>query len=76
MTNEDKSFINGNTPFDTNRRKLADEGKAIIIGSNFPFMPGTIGKLTDRFIMEDHSRSDAGPLEVDRSGKNDKLRER
>ncbi len=66
MNAEDKAFVNENTPYDTNRRKLSDDGKAIIVGSNFPFVPGTIGKLTDRFVMEDHSRSDAGPLEVNR----------
>ena len=65
---EDKAWINANTPPDVNRRKLSDDGKAVIIGSNFPFMPGTIGNLTSRFVMEDHSKPDAGPIEMDRSG--------
>ena len=65
---EDKAWINANTPPDVNRRKLSDEGKAVIIGSNFPFMPGTIDNLTSRFVMEDHSKPDAGPIEMDRSG--------
>ena len=51
-----------------NRRRLSDDGKAVIIGSNFPFVPGTIESLTSRFIMEDHSKPDAGPLEEDPSG--------
>lgn len=65
---EDKAWINANTPPDVNRRKLSDDGKAVIIGSNFPFMPGTIGNLTSRFVMEDHSKPEAGPLEMDGSG--------
>ncbi len=65
---EDKAFLNSNTPPDANRRKLSDDGKAVIIGSNFPFVPGTIENLTSRFVMEDHSKPDAGPLEEDRSG--------
>ena len=65
---EDKAWINANTPPDVNRRKLSDDGKAVIIGSNFPFLPGTIGNLTSRFVMEDHSKPEAGPIEMDRSG--------
>lgn len=68
MDAEDKTFVNAFTPPDANRRKLSDEGKAIVIGSNFPFFPGTIVALTDRFIMEDHSKPDSGPIEVDRLG--------
>lgn len=67
MNAEDKAFLNDNTPPDVNRRRLSEDGKAIIIGTNFPFLPGMIGNLTSRFVMEDHSKPDAGPLEVDRS---------
>lgn len=69
MDSEDKSFVNANVPYDANRRKLSDDGRAIIIGSNFPFFPGTIVNLTDRFLMEDHSKPDSGPIEVDRNAK-------
>lgn len=65
---EDKAVINANTPPDANRRTLSDNGKAVIIGSNFPFYPGTIEMLTSRFEMEDFSKDDAGPIEVDRLG--------
>lgn len=68
MDSEDKSFVNLNTPPDANRKKLSDDGKAIIVGSNFPFFPGTIVSLTDRFVMEDYSKPDSGPIEVDRYG--------
>ena len=66
MDSDDKSFVNINTPPDANRKKLSDDGKAIIVGSNFPFFPGTIVSLTDRFLMEDYSKPDSGPIEVDR----------
>jgi hypothetical protein len=65
---EDKAWINANTPPDVNRRKLSDDGRAVIIGSNFPFMPGTIGNLTSRFVMEDHSKPEAGPIEIETPG--------
>ncbi len=67
MDVDDKALVNANTPPDANRRKLSDGGKAIIIGTNFPFFPGSITRLTDRFVMEDHSKSDSGPIEVDRT---------
>jgi hypothetical protein len=67
MDAEDKAVINANTPPDVNRRTLSDGGKTVIIGSNFPFLPGTIENLTSRVVMEDHSKPDAGPLEVDRT---------
>jgi len=69
LDTEDKAFINANTPADVNRRKLSDNGKAVIIGTNFPFLPGMIEKLTSRFVMEDHSKEDSGPLEVDPNAK-------
>lgn len=66
---EDKAFININTPADVNRRKLSDNGKAVIIGTNFPFLPGMIETLTGRFVMEDYSKEDSGPIEVNREVK-------
>lgn len=61
LTPDDKAFANANGP-QANRRKLADEGKAIIIGSNFQFLPGTLEKMAERFIMEDYSKPDSGPM--------------
>lgn len=69
MDRDDKAFVNANTPPDANRKKLSDDGKAIIIGSNFPFFPGTVVSLTERFVMEDYSKPDSGPIEVDRTAK-------
>lgn len=69
MDRDDRAFVNANTPPDANRKMLSDDGKAIIIGSNFPFFPGTVVSLTERFVMEDYSKPDSGPIEVDRTAK-------
>ena len=61
LTPDDKVFANANGP-QANRRKLADDGKAIIIGSNFQFPPGTLEKMSERFIMKDYSKPDSGPM--------------
>ncbi len=45
-----------------NRRRLSDEGKAVIIGSNFPFTPGEFDGLKARFKMDDYSKPDSGPM--------------
>lgn len=62
LTPDDKAFANANTPFDANRRRLSDEGKAIIIGTNFPFAPGMPEILAERFTMENYSKPDSGPI--------------
>jgi len=62
MDAADKELISKNTGQQANRRRLSDEGKAIIIGSNFPFLPALFKELTERFKMEDHSKPDSGPV--------------
>jgi hypothetical protein len=62
MTSEDKSFTNTITGYNANRRRLSDEGRAIIIGTNFPFSPDMLEKMQDRFAMENYSKPDSGPL--------------
>jgi len=57
----DKELI-GKTAFQANRRRLSDEGKAVIIGSNFPFATGEFDGLTERFKMENYSKPDSGPM--------------
>lgn len=59
---DDKEAIGRITGQQVNRRKISDEGKAVIIGSNFPFLPGMLEQLTERFKMEDYSKPDSGPL--------------
>ena len=64
LTAEDKSFANANTPYDANRRRIADGGRAIIVGTNFPFLSEMLAKMTGRFTMENYSKPDSGPLAV------------
>jgi len=59
MTAEDRSFVIANTPVETNRRKVSDEERAIILGSNFRFPPETIAKLAERFAFEDLSKPES-----------------
>lgn len=62
LTESDRKFAN-TTTFAANRRRVADEGKAIIVGSNSPFVPGMQAKMSERFTMENYSKPDSGPLE-------------
>ncbi|MBC7901751.1 MAG: hypothetical protein H7070_17060 [Saprospiraceae bacterium] len=59
MDADDKRFMAGNTPAETNRRRLSDDGKAIITGSNYRFPPEIITLLTGRFDLEDHSKPES-----------------
>ena len=59
MAADDKRFVSGITPVETNRRQLSDDGKAIITGSNYKFPPDVMKLLTDRFIMEDYSKPES-----------------
>lgn len=59
MDEDDKKFINAVTPAETNRRRLSDGGRAVIMGSNYRFAPETMKTLTDRFTMEDHSKPES-----------------
>ena len=65
LESEDKEIIGRNTGPTANRRKLSDDGKAVIIGSNFPFEAKLLDELTKRFVMEDHSKPESGPLVAD-----------
>lgn len=57
---EDSKFIRANTPPGTNQFILTDEGKTIIIGSNFPFSPENLENLRGRFNVEDRSKPYGG----------------
>ena len=63
MDAADKDWISRNVGAQANRRRLSDSGKAIIIGSNFPFPP-LPKESADRFKMENFSKSDSGPVFV------------
>jgi hypothetical protein len=53
---DDKKYLRENTPLETNRFILTDEGKAFIAGSGFNFSPAQIEALQSRFIVEDYSK--------------------
>lgn len=52
--NEDKKILRTQLPFN-NRVVLADEDKAVIVGSNYKFPPENLDGLRTRFMIEDHS---------------------
>lgn len=58
----DKELIARNTGPQANRRRLSDEGRAVIIGTNFPFEERLMNELTERFQTENYSREDSGPV--------------
>lgn len=58
----DKELISRNTGLQANRRKLSDEGRAVIIGSNFPIEAKLMNELTGRFKTENYSKPDSGPV--------------
>lgn len=63
MDPADKDWISKNVGAQANRRMLSDAGKAIIIGSNFPFPP-LAKEAVDRFKLDNFSKADSGPVFV------------
>jgi len=54
---DDKKYLRANLPF-YNRLVVADEDKAVIIGSNFKFPPENTDALRMRFNVEDYSAAE------------------
>ena len=59
LDSDDRRFVIGVTPAETNRRTLSDGDKAIILGSNFEFPSETMKVLTERFVFEDYSKPES-----------------
>lgn len=57
---DDKRFASNAIPPEMNRRTVSDEGKAILVGSNFRIPPENMKVLRERFAFEDLSRPDPG----------------
>jgi hypothetical protein len=55
---DDKRFASLVIPGEMNRRSVSDEGKAIIIGSNFKMPEDSFKVIAERFAVEDLSRPD------------------
>jgi len=54
---EDKKYLRASLPFN-NRVVLADEDKAVVVGSNYKFPPENLDALRARFDIEDYSTAD------------------
>ena len=54
---DDKRFLKASLPFN-NRVILADEDKAVIVGSNYKFPTESLDALRTRFNVEDYSAAD------------------
>lgn len=52
----DKKAASDNIPPEINRRKVIEEGKAVIIGSNYILPPANFKVLSSRFLVEDYSK--------------------
>ena len=60
LDNEDKKFASAVIPGEMNRRTLADDGKAILIGSNFRMPEDSRKLIEERFAVEDLSSDKTG----------------
>jgi len=61
---EDKAFMNANTPYEINRKKLSDGERALVVGSNFRYPPENFKALRDRFVFEDFSKPNSEILKT------------
>jgi hypothetical protein len=59
LDSDDRSFMNANTPYEINRKKLADGGRALIVGSNFRFPAQNFKVMKERFAFEDFSKPES-----------------
>jgi hypothetical protein len=63
LDGDDKRFASQTIPPEMNRRTVSDNGKAIIIGSNFRMPDDDLTALSERFAFEDFSRKNEGNVE-------------
>jgi hypothetical protein len=56
---DDRAFMNTNLPYEINRKKISDAGKALVIGSNFRLPPENFKAMKDRFTFEDLSKPES-----------------
>lgn len=55
FSGEDKKFLKDNSPTETNRWNLTEDGKIAVAGSNYKFPPVNLEALKLRFTVEDYS---------------------
>jgi hypothetical protein len=56
---DDRAFMNANLPYEINRKKISDGGKALIIGSNFRLPAENFKAMKERFAFEDLSKPES-----------------
>ena len=56
---EDRALIRASI-LEVNRRVVSDDGRAAIIGTNFPVPPDKMRAIYDRFAVDNYSKTDAG----------------
>ena len=56
---DDRSYMSATIPSEVNRRKISEEGRALIIGSNFRIPPDMMDVLKERFAFEDQSKPES-----------------
>jgi hypothetical protein len=66
---EDSTYIKANSPLETNQRLITDEGKTLIIGSNFRYTPEQIAALQKRFTFKDLSPAKDQPANSNSNAK-------
>jgi hypothetical protein len=62
---DDSKALRAYTPPDANQRLMSDDGKALIVGSNFRFYPGQWAALNKRYDVQDLSKEKYAPNEND-----------
>jgi len=56
---DDRAFMNANIPYEINRKKISDGGRALVIGSNFRLPAENFKALRERFAFEDYSKPES-----------------
>jgi len=59
MDADDRKFVNTYAPAETNRKRLSDDGKVIILASNYRSLPENLKVFTDRFAFQDFSKPES-----------------
>ncbi len=70
---DDKQFLAANIPTEVNRRQLSDEGKALIVGTNFLIPDNMLSILIERFDLEDLSPKKRDRPENVNAGRNQQV---
>ena len=56
---DDRAFMSSNIPYEINRKKISDGGRALVIGSNFRLPAENFKALRERFAFEDYSKPES-----------------